>query len=131
MEAGIALREGILEPELYPRLLEYFNKQQLNSAYLERQWRQWGKNKGLFHYTAVRGERELAWIVYNPASSTIEEFLLNPDEEGVNLESILDALLIRKIWCLPSFCKKIGASTSYWWNTDFGPAGSIWKVVSK
>ena len=44
-----------------------------------------GKNKGLFHYTAVRGERELAWIVYNPASSTIEEFLLNPDEEGVNL----------------------------------------------
>ena len=54
MEAGIALREGILEPELYPRLLEYFNKQQLNSAYLERQWRQWGKNKGLFHYTAVR-----------------------------------------------------------------------------
>jgi uncharacterized protein (DUF362 family) len=96
MEAGIALREGILEPELYPRLLEYFNKQQLNSAYLERQWRQWGKNKGLFHYTAVRGERELAWIVYNPASSTIEEFLLNPDEEGVNLESILDALLIRE-----------------------------------
>lgn len=96
MNSGIGLREGTLEPELYPRLLEYYNTQQMNSGYLERQWRQWGKNTDLLHFTAVREERELAWIVYNPVTSTIEEVLLNPDEEGINMEVIIDALISRE-----------------------------------
>ena len=53
MNSGISLREGKLEPELYLRLIEYYNNQQLNSAYLERKWRQWGKNTDLLYYTAL------------------------------------------------------------------------------
>ncbi len=97
MNSGISLREGKLEPELYLRLIEYYNNQQLNSAYLERKWRQWGKNTDLLYYTALREERELAWIVYNPLTSTIEEVLLNPDEEDIKMETIIDLLIMREI----------------------------------
>ncbi len=96
MNSGISLREGQLDPELYPRLMEYYNDQELNSAYLERQWRQWMKNPDLLIFTAVKGERELAWIVYNPDTSTIEELLWHPDAEGISVESILDALIVQE-----------------------------------
>ncbi len=96
MNSGIILMEGKLTGELFERLKEHYQDQQIDASYIEYQWRQWEGQPGLLVFRAVQDGQDRAWIIYNPEISRIEDIVMGTDDGTVQSEAVMDALIARE-----------------------------------
>jgi uncharacterized protein (DUF362 family) len=94
----IVLKKGSLSPALRKRFGDYYAKiEGIDPAYTATRWQQWEKDPDIAVYSGKRGRTIVGWIVYSPQRSTIEEILVNGEEQQTEvLFQMIDALTVEQ-----------------------------------
>ncbi len=93
--SDIALRKGKLSSALRSRFRDYYvNMPGVDPSYADGRWQQWNESPGVITYVARRHGKVAGWIMYNPSTSTIEEILVNGEEQEAGiLFQMIDELI--------------------------------------
>jgi uncharacterized protein (DUF362 family) len=82
----MALRRSRLSSALWRIFHDYYvNIPDLDSTYTHARWQQWKESLGVITYLARGDDKVAGWIVYNPATSNIEEILVNSEEQPAKI----------------------------------------------
>ena len=94
---GVALEKGRLSSRLLNRLRGYYgNMAGVGPDYVDTRWKGWKTDPHLITYVAKKGGEPVAWVIYNPHSSVIEEVLFNGLGPEDLLDWVIDALIARE-----------------------------------
>ena len=95
---GVALEKGRLSSRLQSGLRAYYREiAGVDPDYVDTRWRGWKADPRLITYVAKQGEEPVAWVIYNPHSSVIEEVLMNGRGRDEGLwDRVIDALTARE-----------------------------------
>ncbi|MGD0231914.1 MAG: DUF362 domain-containing protein [Syntrophorhabdales bacterium] len=82
----IALRKSRPSSALWSRFRDYYvNIPGVDPSYTDARWQQWKENPDIITYLAGSDGKVVGWIIYNPATSTIEEILVNGEEQQAKI----------------------------------------------
>jgi len=77
----VTLKKGNLSATLLKSLNDYYSAVPgLDRGYVNTRWEQWKQSSDTVVYLVKKDEKTVGWIIYNKATSTIEEVLVNPAE---------------------------------------------------
>jgi hypothetical protein len=96
--AEITLKKGRLSSALRMSLSDYYSKiPGLDPAYLDSRWEKWRQDRSITPYLVKKDAETVGWIVYNRATSAIEEMSVKGSEEQARIRSLaLDALIAKE-----------------------------------
>lgn len=96
--ADIRLQRGQWSALLRSILDGYYSKiPGIDPAWLGLRWDYWKEDPGVIVYLIKKEKRTVGWILYNRATSAIEEILLNPEEDQPVIRvQALDALIAKE-----------------------------------
>jgi uncharacterized protein (DUF362 family) len=94
----IILKKGKLSSTLLRGLVDYYAAiPGVDKSYVTLRWDQWKQGDNIAVYLLKKDEEPVGWIIYNRATSTIEEILLNPDKDQALVRfQAIDALIDRE-----------------------------------
>ncbi|MDR2018689.1 MAG: DUF362 domain-containing protein [Syntrophobacterales bacterium] len=94
----ITLKKGKLSVTFRNVVDGYYAKiPDIGHACVEAQWNRWKNSPDIVVYLLGRGSKTVGWIIYNKATSAIEEVLLNPGDDKPELRTqAVDALIARE-----------------------------------
>ena len=82
----IALRKSRLSSALWSIFRDYYvNIPGVDPSYTHARWQQWKESPGVITYLAGSDGNVVGWILYNPATSTVEEILVNGEEQQAKI----------------------------------------------
>jgi uncharacterized protein (DUF362 family) len=116
----IVLKKGRLSSALGSRFRDYYaNVAGVDPAFVDARWRQWKESPGLITYLAKRDGEVVGWIMYNPATSTVEEILVN---NGGQQEKTLFRMMDQLVAAQSLVSAEILASDKqkYQWLVEYG-----------
>jgi uncharacterized protein (DUF362 family) len=97
MTSGVKLRKGKTSAALSKNVYDYYKTIDVAPEYVASKIRRWQDAPDIIMYSAMKDRNPVGWIVYDPATSTIEEFLVDPAWKEKGLEpQMMDALIARE-----------------------------------
>lgn len=125
MSADISFQRERRTPTLFRLLKERYTKQGLDERYIVSKWDEWGKNRSLSIFRAVKDDLIVGWIFYDRKTSTIEEILVNTGWEGKDPRgAMIDALISRESLVAASLPKTDAEKYQFLLGYGFRPASS-------
>ena len=94
----ITLKRGKLSSTLWNSLERYYSKiSGVDPALISERWRHWKESPDSIVYLARKENRTVGWIIYNKATSAIEEIFVNSmEDQPAVLTQAIDALIARE-----------------------------------
>ena len=91
----IALRQSRLSSALWGIFRDYYvNIPGVDPSYTNARWQLWKESPGVITYLTRSDGKVVGWIIYNPATSTVEEILVNGEEQQAKtLFQMIDELI--------------------------------------
>ncbi len=117
---GMTLRKGRPSAALRSRLRDYYaGIPGAGPSYSDAAWERWKESPGVITYVAGSGGKVVGWIVYYPATSTVEEILANGGEQQ---EKVLFRMIDEIIAVQSLVSTEILASDrrKYLWLVEYG-----------
>jgi uncharacterized protein (DUF362 family) len=98
MSSMAVLKKSRLSSGLWKRFQEYYaSLEGVNPDYVDIRWKRWHEFPDITTYAASKAGEPVAWIVYDPRSSLIEEILTRNKDQGADLmPDVIDALIARE-----------------------------------
>jgi uncharacterized protein (DUF362 family) len=97
MVKDVSFKRGRRTPTLFKLLRERYTSEGLGDEYISLKWEEWGKNRSLSIFRAVRNGRIVGWIFYDRKTSTMEEILANKAWKGRDPRgAMIDTLIARE-----------------------------------
>ncbi len=123
MTTDISFKRGRRTPTLFRLLKERYAKEGLGERYIALKWEEWGKNRSLSIFRAVKNNRIVGWIFYDRKTSTIEEILINAGWKGRDPRGIMiDTLISRESLVAASVLKDDADKYQFLLGYGFRPA---------
>ena len=123
MSTDISFKRGRRTPTLFRLLKERYAKEGLGERYIALKWEEWGKNRSLSMFRAVKNNRIVGWIFYDRKTSTIEEILINAGWKGRDPRGIMiDTLISRESLVAASVLKDDADKYQFLLGYGFRPA---------
>ncbi len=120
MSSMAVLRKGRLSSALWKRFRDYYGSiEGVNPDYIDIRWKKWQENPDITTYVASKDGVQVAWIVYDPRSSMIEEILTRSNDQGEELlPDVVDALIIQESLVAAEIL--VADRERYRWMTAYG-----------
>lgn len=94
----IALKKGKLSSALRSSLNDYYGKiPAIDTAFIGARWEHWKQSPEAIVYLARKDNKTVGWIIYNKATSAIEDMFINPQEDQTMVRTqAIDALIVKE-----------------------------------
>ncbi len=118
--SDIALKKGKLSSTLRSGLDTYYGKiPGIEPSFVSARWEHWGQSPHTVVYLVKKEKSTVGWIIFNRATSAVEEILFNPKDDGTTVRSqAIDALIAKE--SLVSAEIPEADSSQYGWLVDYG-----------
>lgn len=123
----ITLKKGKLSSALRGSLDDYYAKiPGFDPTYIDARWEQWKQGRDTIVYLVGKNSKTVGWIIYNKATSAIEEIFLHAgkDQALIRLRAI-DALIARESLVSAEVAEEDGEKLDWLASYGFRPTRKI------
>lgn len=119
MTLDVTLKKGRLSKIFSQNLHNYYETVEKGSDHITLKWEQWLSNPDIVVYIATVDHTAGGWIVYNTATSTVEEILATEKWRGKGIEpKMVDVLIVRENLIAAEVLKS--DDEKYRWMVEYG-----------